>query len=336
MSYFPLIYKDDTSVSHILTTVMKNHHYFSLLSNSRTNLGYTNRWIQGAQLCTIIASKMFLLAMLFDICYPIDDGTCPINKSELSCLQRKSALGTFCTWTEDTCQFTTTQMSIMSVVIIGWLTLLLLVPIKTCISFVFDSIICAASHKFVEKQIRETSVVKQIRRMSVNLSRRISKIIQNARLSEMLENSKKITNVTSTMIVNSDFIQMRKSVVEVLQTNDDFLLKNESNTATEDKSIAVQMICRDFTEKFVDYRDSLSDLDRLKFDKNWEFLQPESIVASTTDENDNEKLSAFSDVIFSEVSAVYQDSCRALGIVSFTTQIFLIFIQTNTYIISNI
>jgi hypothetical protein len=66
ISYFPAIYKSDRSFRQLLKVILLNHQYFSLLTNSRTNLGYSNRWIQGLHLLSIISSNMFVLAMLFD------------------------------------------------------------------------------------------------------------------------------------------------------------------------------------------------------------------------------------------------------------------------------
>ena len=71
ISYFPSIYKHEVNMMIILTSIVSKHKYFSLLSNTTSSntssVGYTNRYINGLHLISIISANMFVLAMLFDI-----------------------------------------------------------------------------------------------------------------------------------------------------------------------------------------------------------------------------------------------------------------------------
>ena len=334
VSFFPLIYKDDKNVNQFAATIMNSHPYFSLLSNSRTTLAYSNRWIQGFQLCTIISAKMFILAMLFDVRYPMDDGSCSRFDSKSSCLFRKSAFSTYCSWIDDSCQFNNPDMDLMSVAILGWLCLLTSAPCKTFISFVFDYVICAATPKYVEEQIKETSVYKRFRRMSANLGRRISHLIQHAQVQELLSNVKR--SVKSTMIVNSEFIQMRRSVVELLETtnnNNNNSNSNNNNKRNEDssieatpehKAVVVHNLCHEFVQKFNYYRNSLEGHAKEEFDEKWAFFRDTSGVTGTSskvvplnNDGDRHGNNIMSDsifhIIFSEIDAVYSRSSKVLG-----------------------
>jgi len=108
---------------------------------------------------------MFVLAILFDLRYPIDDGSCVGNTTESQCLERSSAFGTYCTWgsisdgSSSKCSFQEQEVTLMSIIILGWLQLIISAPLKAFINFVFDTIICAASKRLVEEQIKVYLVI---------------------------------------------------------------------------------------------------------------------------------------------------------------------------------
>jgi len=102
LSYFPAIYQSDKNLQQLFVSILTHHQYFLLLSNKRNNIGiyhshhshshhhhhhhhhhyqhqsgYSNRWLHGFHLLSLISSNMFVLAMFFDIRMPSDDGSCP-------------------------------------------------------------------------------------------------------------------------------------------------------------------------------------------------------------------------------------------------------------------
>ena len=357
ISYFPSVYKDDMSLQQVLTTIFTNHQYFSLLTNSRTNLGYTNRWVDAFHLATIISANMFILAMLFDIRMPTDDGSCEAFTDKHHCLQKRSAFSTYCTWTEEGCQFQSPKITIMAIVTLGWLQLLLSAPFKACINFVFDNVVCAASKQLVEEQIRSTTIVRRFsvvkdqlvsvtRRMSVAIGNRIRRMSNNTvgasrdgGVQDMGAESKRLSRrVTSTMTVNPEFIQMRKSVIEHLAAKDrnhhhhhhssSSSNNNNNNDDDDDDVYRVQVLCSNFVGAFIRYRKTLDAHRKSEFDKKWAFLHhdyhsnsssmsisisngvvPIDVVNSDYDEKFQNMIS----IIYSEIMAVYKDSNKALG-----------------------
>jgi len=189
------------------------------------------------------------------------------------------------------------------------------------ITFVFEKIICSASRQLVEEQValaanktRVNVVKERVRRMSIDISnhvRRMSNIITTNTSQIATEARRLAANVRSTMIVDAEFILMRKRVAEILHTyartegtssitnntTDDTKVDNTSSESTmiitsSDTSIndntinddtivesdinTIDMLindyCYDFVKAFTSYRDNLSNDDQLEFDKSWSFL----------------------------------------------------------------
>jgi len=101
-------------------------------------------------------------------------------------------------------------------------------PFKGLITFVFEKIICSASRQLVEEQVAlaanktSVNVVKErVRRMSIDISnhvRRMSNILSTNTSQIATEARRLAANVRSTMIVDAEFILMRKRVAEILHT----------------------------------------------------------------------------------------------------------------------
>ena len=84
-------------LERIITEIKQSHRYLALLSMRSTD----NRFISGMQLLTVQTMLLFLLAVLYDLQAPDDDGSCQQFLTEASCLKRRSALDatkTYCQW----------------------------------------------------------------------------------------------------------------------------------------------------------------------------------------------------------------------------------------------
>jgi hypothetical protein len=179
-SYLPYVYKEGTRTRQLSRQMLLNHKYFSILTNTKNSIDKTSKWIDGFHILSMVSANMFILAVLFDLRYPADDGSCVTYDSEEDCLYRKTVFNTYCDWqpsSSPSCTFSEPKFDLVSVITLAWLQLIISVPIRTVVHYLFDNIIYAATSTTIENQIKEnqvstrTAVANQlIRRMSNAIS----------------------------------------------------------------------------------------------------------------------------------------------------------------------
>jgi len=293
---------------------------------------------------------MFVLAMLFDFRYPSDDQSCETFKSEDICLKRRTTFDTYCEWNSQSlspCSFKTPSFDVMAVVLLAWLQLITTVPIKTLINFLFERIIYAATKTTIEEQIKSHQISFR-RRVEEQVKRRMSQVASGARrmsnalntvnVSDAINEVKRLSMaVKTTITVHSDFVKMRRSFVDTIHQQHRNTVRNDKksndlvivlgSSAIDD----ADEICDNFTKSFTEYRDSLSQVERMKFDRYWSYLinfNDSTITAggaSSSISNSlvrvkpeeisevrNRHLIRFN-MIFSEISAVLEQSKKALN-----------------------
>jgi len=83
---------------------------------------------------------MFFLAMLFDIQFPNDDGTCSTYTDQQSCLKKTNFnREPFCTWQPSTssgdgiCSFAAPHFNFQILLLVAWLQLILSAPVDAFI-----------------------------------------------------------------------------------------------------------------------------------------------------------------------------------------------------------
>ncbi|RYH15839.1 hypothetical protein EON65_31040, partial [archaeon] len=97
-SLFPAVFMARSSLSGLLHEISHKHPYINLffrLHKSRTPL------LDVMKMTTIQCFLLFMLALLYDINYPNDDGSCVSHMTKQSCLHRKYDLDpsmTYCRW----------------------------------------------------------------------------------------------------------------------------------------------------------------------------------------------------------------------------------------------
>jgi hypothetical protein len=89
-SVFPAIFYNDSFFSRCVKELQHNHSYFLLFMNTNGEYGDMKRILNGVKLLTLQSGLMCLLAILYDLQEPNDDGSCPRNKTRAACLDRRS------------------------------------------------------------------------------------------------------------------------------------------------------------------------------------------------------------------------------------------------------
>jgi sterol desaturase/sphingolipid hydroxylase (fatty acid hydroxylase superfamily) len=100
-SVFPIIFYSDHWLVRLKDEIRRNHSYMMLFNSVDGDLADKKRILNGLRLLTAQTCLMFLLALLYDLQGPSDDGSCPYNVTEGSCIMKKSVLDdtqAFCKW----------------------------------------------------------------------------------------------------------------------------------------------------------------------------------------------------------------------------------------------
>lgn len=98
-SLFPDVFMCRSMLEGILQELYRKHIYinfFFKLNQSKTPI------LKVLEMVTLHSCTLFLLAFLYDLNYPSDDGSCPFHTTEIDCLKRRYLFDTsksYCAWT---------------------------------------------------------------------------------------------------------------------------------------------------------------------------------------------------------------------------------------------
>eukprot|EP01038_Epipyxis_sp_PR26KG_P009889 gene9889-13302_t len=98
---FPSVFSKKPFLVRFFAEVNKHHRYLLILSAPAGELGDNSRILTGIQLLVTQTMLMFLLALLYDIQGPSDDGSCKYHLTKTACVARKAVLDqtqSYCTW----------------------------------------------------------------------------------------------------------------------------------------------------------------------------------------------------------------------------------------------
>eukprot|EP01032_Pedospumella_encystans_P023687 gene23687-26804_t len=101
---FPSVFSNKPFFSRLYGEVKRHHRYLTLFTAPEGESGDKQRILTGVQLLSTQTMLMFLLAMLYDVESPSDDGSCLTYIDTATCLNRKSVFDTtvsYCDWHYD-------------------------------------------------------------------------------------------------------------------------------------------------------------------------------------------------------------------------------------------
>ena len=188
----PSVYSEDKSNIFRLFSELRSHHrYLTLFTLGDGQKSAFNKILLILQTLTMETMQMFLLAVLYDIQGPDDDGTCPTYTNETDCLERKSLLDdaqTYCQWKtsastgQESCSFHAQEFSAKAFIYILILTSIFTAIINTPLDYFFK--VCAAPliedamDERADNQARHenralAAVASGLRRLSVQTNRAV-------------------------------------------------------------------------------------------------------------------------------------------------------------------
>ena len=207
---------------------------------------------------------MFFLAMLFNLQFPNNDGSCKFHRDKDTCLQRTNFNAkSYCEWininTEDItssndgddntnyiCSFNEQSFTLMTIILISWLQLVLTVPIDGIIGYVFDHYILAPTHLAIQEQQKllydamnsdtssATNSINKVTPINSNLISTFTSIVTSVRSNQVMPIDTQHANsdIKSTILVTKEFVSRRYKMIV------DFLSDHHKHTATTSMDIS--------------------------------------------------------------------------------------------------
>jgi hypothetical protein len=189
---FPSAFRKTDHLVHRIREEIVKHHRYALLLSPQGEVNDKKRILTGVQLLTVQTMLIFLLALMYDLQAPSDDGSCHYHTSQDACLHRKSILDshkTYCVWTPSSsspCDYNEIPMSVITVLYISVLVSTMTAMVNYPIDSLFEllSAPTADSFKLEKKQRRDRSAamdaLKQAGRRVSEVGRRVSVEINKA------------------------------------------------------------------------------------------------------------------------------------------------------------
>jgi hypothetical protein len=139
-SVIPTVFSRKSVLQRLWSEFVTNHKYFKLFYPDEKSKPEA-RIIGCLYLLSVQTMFMFLLAVFYDLQGPSDDGSCPANVTETTCLTRKSVLDqrqSYCAWDGYSCSYNQPRftMEVMAAVLI--LTSLASTLLNKPIEYIFD------------------------------------------------------------------------------------------------------------------------------------------------------------------------------------------------------
>eukprot|EP01038_Epipyxis_sp_PR26KG_P007133 gene7133-9734_t len=186
---FPSVFSSKPFMYRLYDEVKKHHRYLLVLTAARSESGDAKRILTGIQLLSVQTMLMFLLAFLYDLQGPDNDGSCISHTTQESCLLRKSVLDhsqSYCKWqappptlinaNDDsasyTCEFREQVFSLRLVLIIAIIVSLFTSLFSKPIDMIFDLLSAPISDSAKVQQ--EPSVVERVGNNLATTARRVS------------------------------------------------------------------------------------------------------------------------------------------------------------------
>jgi hypothetical protein len=185
---FPAVFTDKPFVARLYGELRRHHRYLTLFTAPDGLSGDRARILVAVELLSVQTMLLFLLALLYDVQGPANDGSCGQHSTQDSCLTRKSPFDSsqsFCDWapassTSDVyyCKYSDPKFSFQIVIYIAVLVSLFTAVVQYPIDQLMD-LLSAPVEDEIKAEGREGAVTTFGRRVS-NVARRVSVVAGNA------------------------------------------------------------------------------------------------------------------------------------------------------------
>ena len=167
----PRAFSNKSILARMKEELMRHHPYLRLFNVKQSD---RSPMLTTIQMVTVQSLMMFVLAMLYDLQCPDDDGTCREHLDKVSCLKRKSLFDstqTYCNWNEEaitgTCEYADPVFSLAVGIYCAVLISVVTATINWPIDYLF-TILSAPIKDTLQAQIAAAQMVARARRASVS------------------------------------------------------------------------------------------------------------------------------------------------------------------------
>ncbi len=176
---FPSVFSNKPFFSRLYGEVKRHHRYLTLFTAPEGESGDKQRILTGVQLLSTQTMLMFLLAMLYDVESPSDDGSCLTFTDADSCLNRKSVFDStvsYCAWGydmqtgEDSCVYRNPKFSLKVIFYISVIVALLTAIISYPTDIIFETLSAPVADE--AKTTTQDSMLKRIANRVFKVARR--------------------------------------------------------------------------------------------------------------------------------------------------------------------
>jgi len=185
-SIIPEVYSTEkTFFQKILNELAENHPFIEVLC---TEGKMAETALKALKILTTLTFSMFSLAVLYDLQYPSDDGTCALLLTQKACQSKRSMFDEDipgCKWAADTkvCAYVEPLFSIKAYIMLTIVLSLIMVPAQTIVEMIFDRILLAPTAQEIdEEHLNQNSIASKARRLSISVGQAMRRGSVNASL----------------------------------------------------------------------------------------------------------------------------------------------------------
>lgn len=176
---FPSVFGDKPVTSRLVDEIKRHHRYLTLFTAEPGSKGDTKRLLTGLEMLSVQTMLMFLLAMLYDLQGPDDDGSCTTHLTESKCLDRKSLFDNdldYCKWTDSSqlCEYQTPSMNLNVMIIIAVLVALFTAVFQRPIDMIFELLSSPTADTIKANAKENQSALAEAGRRVSSMARRVS------------------------------------------------------------------------------------------------------------------------------------------------------------------
>jgi len=268
---FPSVFSNKPFMSRMYGEIKRHHRYLTLFTAPPGESGDKQRILTGIQLLTVQTMLMFLLALLYDVQGPVDDGTCAYHMDEVSCLSKKSPFDlsqSYCNWSPasaqssmPTCSYQEPQFTLQVIIYISVMVALMVAVIQFPVDRLFELLTAPVADDV--KLSAQDSALQRVGRRVSNVARRASNVAMNVAQAAKT----KLTDARAS-IVGSDARKIPESTeaAHALAAASVSVIAESSRLALQDRQLARLRMCHEFTQQrsqqyAAQYSDSEMDIE---------------------------------------------------------------------------
>lgn len=213
----PSVFRPQGPLQRLWGEISKHHRYIVIFTASGQN-GSKIKMLTTVHLLTVQAMLMFMLAVVYDIQFPNDDGRCATFDNQEDCLKEKSPFDTstsFCTWQLDEenqyeCVFVSPKFTWQSCILLSIIVAIFTAPVNLLVDFLFHDLLFAPTADSIKVAAEESTLSKVGRRVSTNIRRAsavgveiASNVAKKARSTFLKSGSEKLKLETTLVVPDS-------------------------------------------------------------------------------------------------------------------------------------